>query len=75
MATFPSLGELMRARDACDTPECLRELRRSPRSLVDQLETGNLPVNCIRHLTDTAVATLACCSQLRATQRETGLEY
>ena len=26
MATFPSLGELMRARDACDTPEFLREL-------------------------------------------------
>lgn len=28
MTSFPSLGELMRAREACETAECLRELER-----------------------------------------------
>src|ERR1700761_1944629 len=28
MTSIPSLGELMHAREACDTPECLRELER-----------------------------------------------
>ena len=49
MTTFPSLGELMRARDACDTPECLRELERKAAQLGDCAERDLVQVQDFFH--------------------------